>query len=127
MIGDLFQNLLSSSRLGDFLLRQDDERLSVTIAVTRRHAKDCCDMLKMLLSWESHYSEEVLAAVEDFAPKCEFATLELRKHLPEWTPEAHAEGLLPATEGTIRKEHEHSVACLTSCVEFARVWFDVLL
>jgi hypothetical protein len=40
-------------------------------------------MLKTLLNWESYYPEEVRAAVEDFVPKCEFATLELRKHLPD--------------------------------------------
>jgi hypothetical protein len=83
-------------------------------------------MIRVLVN-SSLFPEEVRAAVEDFAPKCEFATLELRKHLPEWTPEARAEGLLPATEGAIRRQHEHFVACLTSCVEFARVWFDINL
>ena len=127
MIVNCFQGLLSCKRLEEYLLRQDDERLTTTIVVIHRHAKICCDMLKMLLGWDSYYPEEVRAAVEDFVPKCEFAMLELRKHLPEWTPEAHAEGLLPATEGTIRREHAVIVDCLSSGVEFARVWFDINL
>ena len=86
MIVDCFQGLLSCDRLEDYPLRQDDERLTTTIVVTHRHAKICWDMLMMLFNWESYYPEEVQAAVEDFVPKCEFATLELRKHLPEWTP-----------------------------------------
>jgi hypothetical protein len=127
MIVDCFKDFLSCKRLEDYLLRQDDERLTTTIVVIHRHAKSSWDMLKMLSNWESYYPEEVRAAVEDFVHKCEFATLELRKHLPEWTPEAHAEGLLPATEGTIRMEHAVIVDCLSSGVEFARVWFDINL
>jgi hypothetical protein len=127
MIVDCFEDFLSCKRLEDYLLRQDDERLTTTIVVIHRHAKSSWDMLKLLLNWESYYPEEVRAAVEDFVPKCEFAMLELRKHLPEWTPEAHAEGLLPATEGTIRSEHAVIVDCLSSGVEFARVWFDINL
>ena len=127
MIDDCLQAIPSCKRLEDHLLRQDDERLTTTIVVINRHAKFCCDMLNMLLNWESYYPEEMRAAVEDFVPKCELAMLELRKHLPEWTPEAHAEGLLPATKGTIRWEHEVIVACLSSGLEFARVWFDIHL
>jgi hypothetical protein len=127
MIVNCFEDCLSCKRSEDYLLRQDDERLTMTIVVIHRHAKSSWDMLKMLLNWESHYPEEVQAAVEDFVSKCEFAMLELRKHLPEWTPEAHVEGLLPATEGTIRREHAVIVDRLTSGVEFARVWFDINL
>jgi hypothetical protein len=127
MIEDCFKDFLACTRLEDYLLRQDDERLATTIVVIHRHAKSSWDMLKMLLKWESYYPEEVRAAVEDFVPQCESASLELRKHLPEWTPEAHAEGLLPATEGTIRWEHAVIVACLTSGLEFARIWFDIHL
>jgi hypothetical protein len=127
MIDDCLQAIPSCKRLEDHLLRQDDERLTTTIVVIHRHAKFCCDMVVTLLNWEAHYPEEVRAAVEDFVPKCELATLELRKHLPEWTPEAHDEGLLPATEGTIRSEHAAMGDCLTSGVEFARVWFDINL
>jgi hypothetical protein len=127
MIVYCFQSVLSCKRSEEYLLRQDDERLTTTIVVIHRHAKFCCDMLKMLLKWESYYPEEMRAAVEDFVPKCELAMLELRKHLPEWTPEAHDEGLLPATEGTIRSEHAAMGDCLTSGVEFARVWFDINL
>jgi hypothetical protein len=72
-------------------------------------------------------AEEVRAAVEDFAPECEFATLELRKHLPEWTPEARAEGLLPATEVAIRRELAVIVDGLSCGIEFARVWFGINL
>jgi hypothetical protein len=127
MIVDCFKDFLSCTRLEDYLLRQDDERLTTTIVVIHRHAKSSWDMLKMLMKWESYYPEEVRAAVEDFVPKCEFTSLELRKHLPEWTPEADAKGLLPATEGTIRWEHAVIAVCLSSCVEFARVWFDINL
>lgn len=127
MIVDCFQDLLSCNRSEDYLLRQADERLTTTIVVIHRYAEICCDMLQTLLNWESYYPEEVRAAVEDFARKCEFATLQLREHLPEHTPEAHAEGLLPATEGTIRREHEHIVASLSSCLAFAQVWFDIRL
>ena len=127
MIVDCFEGLLSCQRLEEYLLRQDDERLTTMIVVIHRQAKICYDMLKTLLNWESYYPEEVRAAVEDFVRKCDFATLELRKHLPEWTPEAHAEGLLPATEGTIRREHAVIVDGLSSGVEFARVWFDITL
>ena len=105
--------------------RQDDERLPTTIVVIHRQAKIFYNMLMTLLNWESYYPEEVRAAVEDFAPKCEFATRELREHLPEHTPEAHAEGLLPATEGAIRRAHEDIVDRLSNGVEFARVWFDI--
>jgi len=84
-------------------------------------------MWKTLLNWDSSYPEEVRAAVEDFVPKCELATLELQKYLPDLTPGAHAEGLLPATEGTIRREHAVITDCLSSCLEFARVWFDINL
>jgi len=127
MIEDCYKAFLSCNRLGEYLWRQDDERLTTTIVVIHRHAKSSWDMLKMLLKWESYYPEEVRAAVEDFVPKCEFAMLELRKHLPEWTLGAHAEGLLPATEGTIRSEHAVINNCLSSCLEFARVWFDINL
>jgi hypothetical protein len=125
MIVDCFKDFLSCTRLEDYLLRQDDERLTTTIVVIHRHAKSSWDMLKMLLKWESYYPEEMQAAVEDFVPTCEFATLELRKHLPEWTPEAQAEGLSPATKGTIRIEHADICDCLSSGIEFARVWFDI--
>jgi len=127
MIVDCFEGLLSCERLEEYLLRQDDERLNTTIVVIHRHTKICFDMLNTLLNWERYYPEEVRAAVEDFVRKCEFATLELRKHLPEGTPEARAEGFLPATEGAIRSEHAVIVDCLSSCVEFARVWFDINL
>jgi hypothetical protein len=127
MIVDCYKAFLSCSRLGEYLWRQDDERLTRAIVVTDRHAKFCFDMWKTLLNWDSHYPEEVRAAVEDFVPKCELATLELEKYLPEWTLGAHAEGLLPATEGTIRSEHAVINNCLSSCLEFARVWFDINL
>lgn len=86
MIVDCYQGLLSCNRLVEYLLRQDDERLTTTIVVTNRRAEICYDMWKTLLDWDSYYLEEVWAAVKDFVPKCEFANLELRKHLPEWTP-----------------------------------------
>jgi hypothetical protein len=122
-----FRDLLSCKEREDFLLRQNDERLTTTIRVVHRHAEICLDMLKMLFHWESYYPDEVRAAVEDFAHNCEFATLELRGHLPEYTPEAHDEGLSPATEGTIRIVHEHIVACMLSCDAFAQVGFDITL
>ena len=127
MIDYCLKALLSCTRLEEYLLRQDDERLTTTIDVIHRHAKICCDMLKTLLNWESHYPEEVRAAVEAFGLECEFASLELGEHLPEWTSEAHTERLLPATEGTIRTEHAVIAACLSSCLEFARVWFGIHL
>jgi hypothetical protein len=126
-IEDCYKGLLSCNRLGEYLWRQDDERLTRTIVVTERHAKFCFDMWKTLLDWDSYYPEEVQAAVEDFVPKCELATLELRMYLPELTPGARTEGLLPATEGTIRREHAVINDCLNSCLEFARVWFDINL
>ena len=46
MIVDCFQGLLSCKRLEDYLLRQDDERLTSAIVVTDRHAKFCFDMWK---------------------------------------------------------------------------------
>lgn len=127
MIKVCVQGLLSSRGLEDYLWRQDDERLSTTIDVIHGHAKISYDMLKTLVNWESYYPDELQAAVEAFGLECEFAALELREHLPEWTPEAHAEGLLPATEGTIRMEHAVITDCLSSSVEFARVWFDINL
>ena len=39
MIVDCFQGLLSCKRLEDYLLRQNEERLTTTIVVTHRHAK----------------------------------------------------------------------------------------
>ena len=39
MIVDCFQGLLSCDRLEDYLLRQNEERLTTTIVVTHRHAK----------------------------------------------------------------------------------------
>jgi hypothetical protein len=127
MIEDCYKGFLSCNRLEEYLWRQDDVRLTRAIVVTDRHAKFCFDMWKTLLNWDSYYPEEVRAAVEDFVPKCELATLELRKYLPEWTPGAHAEGLLPAIEGTIRSEHAAINNCLSSCLDFARVWFDINL
>lgn len=127
MIEDCYKGLLSCNRLGEYLWHQDDERLSTTIDVIHRHAKISYDMLKTLVNWESYYPDELQAAVEAFGLECEFAALELREHLPEWTPEAHAEGLLPATEGTIRMEHAVITDCLSSSDEFARVWFDINL
>jgi hypothetical protein len=86
MIVACVQDLLSREELEDYLLRQDDERLTTTIEFIHRHAEICRDMLKTLLNWESYYPEELRAAVEDFGLKCELATHQLREHLPEHTP-----------------------------------------
>jgi hypothetical protein len=127
MLDGCFRGHLSCDRLADCLLRQDDERLSTIIVVLHRQAKISLDMLKTLWDWDSHYPEEMRAAVEGFVRNIEFATLELRKQLPECTPEAHAEGRLPATEVAIRRELAVIVDGLSSGIEFARVWFGINL
>jgi hypothetical protein len=127
MIVDCVRDLLSCKELEDHLLRQDDERLTTTIEVIHRHAESCRDMLKRLLNWASYYPEELRAAVEDFGLKCELAIHQLREHLPEHTPEAHAEGLSPLTQGFIRTALSAVHSSLASCDTLARDWFDITL
>ena len=125
MIEDCGQCLLSSRQLEDFLLRQNDESLTTAIEVMHRHAVLCRDMLKMLLTWDSYYPDELQAAVEDFDLRFEFATVELRMYLPEYTSEAHDEGLSPLIQGFIRTHLSQIHDCLASCDAFAREWFDI--
>jgi hypothetical protein len=127
MIKDCVQGLLSSRQLEDYLLRQNDERLTTAIEVMHRHAVICRDMLKMLSNWNSYYPDELQAAVEDFDLRFEFATVELRAYLPEYTSEAHDEGLSPLIQGLIRTDLSLFHDCLASCDAFAQEWFDITL
>jgi hypothetical protein len=125
MIKDSVQGLLSSRQLEDFFLRLNDESLTTAIEVMHRHAVLCRDMLKMLSNWNSYNPDEFQAAVEDFDLRFEFATVELRTYLPEYTSEAHDEGLSPLFHDLIRRHLSLIHDCVASCDALAREWFDI--